>query len=395
MLILQTLGGIGSRYGGPSVSVPQLCHAVSMASSVDVTLLIPAEPGEQAVDELRHKYRIKTLPYWGTDRLRITLGLADAADKLLINNASIVHCHGLWMYPQWSLGKLAIRRRVPLVISPRGMLQDWAQAQNRLTKRILVKTLLRQHVKCASLYHALSRQELGEIRDFGVQCPIAVIPNGIDIPPSVPIQAVDTWRRKFPNLAGNRFCLFLSRLHPKKNLEGLLEAWALLSSDNKLLDWHLMIAGEGTEMYLKTLHEKAVTLNIADRVSFLGCVYGSEKMAVLAAADIFVLPSFSEGFSMAVLEAAAASLPVVMTEFCNFPELIAAGGAVIAQPSAESLAITLRETMLRSDNSLRGMGAAGANLVRSNYSWQEIGRSMLEVYRWLLDGGTKPSSVQL
>lgn len=393
MIIIQTLGGIGSSYGGPSVSVPRLCHAIAEVGSTEVTLLIPAETGDPPVDELKKGYRIKTFSYLGPDRLRITPGLVGTADRLLLTGNSIVHCHGLWMYPQWALGRLAIRKGIPLVISPRGMLQKWALTQSGCSKHLLAQTFLRQHVERVSLYHALSRQEVTEIREFGVRCPVAVVPNGVDIRSPATAEAVEVFRSRFPTLRAHRVCLFLSRLHPKKNLEGLLDAWALLFSGSKLEDWHLAIAGVGTDDYVKTLRKRVASLDMGSRVTFLGGVYGTEKEALLAAADLFVLPSFSEGFSMAVLEAAASGLPVVMTEGCNFPELVEAGGAVIASTSAEAIANSLNDVMGRSEGLLMEMGAAGAALVRTRYSWEVVGRSMVEVYRWLLDGGTTPASV--
>lgn len=391
--VVETLGGVGARYGGPSVSVPQLCRAIARDESTSVTLLVPSEPGDPSANEVLGGYRFMTLPFRGPNRVRFTPGLVGAANGLFDVGVSVLHCHGLWMYPQWALGRLAIRRQVPLIVSPRGMLQGWALTQRGRAKRMLQVSLMRQHINQASLYHALSMQELKEIRAFGVRCPVAVIPNGIDVGPPPADEACRALRTRLPILGEGRICLFLSRLHPKKNLEGLLQAWGELAKDGLLDDWHLIVAGEGAPNYVHGLRGMASALGLAAQVSFVGGIYGEEKAALFWQASLYVLPSHSEGFSMAVLEAAAAGVPVVMTPECNFPELQESGGAVTTSSTPVALAGCLGELLQRSDASLLQMGSAGAALVQAKYSWHEIGKSMADVYRWILHGGVPPATV--
>jgi len=139
----------------------------------------------------------------------------------------------------------------------------------------------------------------------------------------------------------------------------------------------------------------AAELGLGQKVCFTGPLHGREKLAALAGAELFVLPSLSEGFSMAVLEAAAAGLPVLLTPQCNFPELAQAGGAIEVSPDAAGCEAGLREMLRFSEAGRRLMGQRGKDLVTSSYTWPRIAAQMLNVYRWLLDGGHPPACVRL
>jgi len=128
-------------------------------------------------------------------------------------------------------------------------------------------------------------------------------------------------------------------------------------------------------------------------VVFTGPLYGQAKLEALAGADVFVLPSFSEGFSIAVLEAAACRLPVLLTPQCNFPELVAAGGAVEVEPTAEGTLRGLRLLAGMTDAQRMEMGANGRTLVEFHYTWDAIATKMVDVYSWLLGGGPAPACV--
>lgn len=304
-----------------------------------------------------------------------------------------IHTHGLWMYPGVVARSQARRTGCPLVISPHGMLEPWALQNSRWKKRVVSLCFENKNLKSADCLHALCSAEAENFRRFGLKNPIAVIPNGIGQDDLRSPTSADGIDEEFPQMKERQRILFLSRLHPKKGLENLLQAWRQLAPE--FSNWCLIIAGSGDPAYELNLKTFVVDSGLDRNVLFLGAIYGEAKKRVLAAADVFVLPSYSEGFSMAVLEAAAAGLPVLLTSECNFPELTKAGAAVEVSPEARAVAAGLRQILELSTAERKAMGQRGFQLVSKSYTWPVIARQMCEVYQWLIGKGRPPECVRL
>jgi glycosyltransferase involved in cell wall biosynthesis len=311
----------------------------------------------------------------------------------LVKRGSVVHSHGLWMHPGVIARKLALGVHCPFVITPHGMLEPWALNNSLWKKRMAAWLFENKNLRMASCLHALCDAEAENFRHYGLRNPIAVLPNGVDLNSLHPLPHRDAITERFPTIRNRRRLLFLSRLHPKKGLENLLEAWRRLAPDFQ--DWCLLIAGSGLPDYEQQLHVRVRELKMDTQVVFLGPVHGPDKLQALAAADLFVLPSFSEGFSMAVLEAAAAGLPVLLTRGCNFQELARVRGAIEVSPEEGEIATGLRRLLCLSDLERKAMGQAGRALVERSYTWPAISRQMLAVYEWLAGAGLPPEFVRL
>jgi poly(glycerol-phosphate) alpha-glucosyltransferase len=307
--------------------------------------------------------------------------------------SGIVHSHGLWMYPGVAARKCAAQTGSPLVISPHGMLEPWAMNNSRSKKRLAGWLFENKNLRAADCLHALCAAEANHFRSLGLTNPIAIMPNGVDLKTLQPLPDRDDITERFPELKNRRRVLFLARLHPKKGLENLLRAWQKAGTDSA--DWCLMIAGSGDPVYEEQLRALVRDFSLGKNVFFLGPVYGSDKARALAAADVFVLPSFSEGFSMAILEAAAVGLPVLLTPECNFPELVTAGAALEMAAEVEGITLGLKQMLKFSDDQRIEMGRRGMKLVEQSYTWSAITRQMLETYQWLAGKGTMPKFVQL
>src|SRR5262249_1191797 len=158
-----------------------------------------------------------------------------------------------------------------------------------------------------------------------------------------------------------RRVLFLSRLHPKKGMGNLLQAWQKLAPGFN--DWQLLIAGSGDPAYENGLKASSQDLISNKTVVFLGQVQGKKKKQILAAVGAFVLPSFREGFSVAILEAAAAGLPVLLTPQCNFPELARANAAVEISTDTAGIETGLRKLFEMTDEQRKAMGQNGRELI--------------------------------
>lgn len=310
---------------------------------------------------------------------------------------SVVHVHGLWMYPGLLARQLANTSGAVRIVSPHGMLEPWALKNSRWKKRLAAWLFENQNLRTADCLHALCQPEADHIRYYGLKNPIAVIPNGVDFESHANPPSRAVLESRFPALRGRRWILFLSRIHPKKGLAHLLRAWAKVwkpeSGNRKAEDWMLVIAGPDELGHEAEMKLACRELGLENCVTFTGPLHGEEKRAALAGSELFVLPSFSEGFSMAVMEAVAAGLPVMLTPQCNFPELAKAGGAVEVSPDADSCEAGLRQLLALSDSERQAMGQRGKVLVERSYTWSQVADKMFSVYQWLLKGGPKPECV--
>ena len=310
-----------------------------------------------------------------------------------IRSTDVLHAHGLWMYPGSLAFQLSQKSGCKRVVSPHGMLEPWALQNSRWKKRAAGWWFERRNLRTADCLHALCQAEAENFRRYGLRNPIAVIPNGVDLKNSPPKRDKTVLVEERPGLAGRKLLLFLSRIHPKKGLVDLLNAWATLRLQDR--NWSLVVAGPDEASHARQLRQLAADLEISEHIQFTGPVYGEKKDRLLSGADAFVLPSHSEGFSMAVLEASAAGLPVLLTKECNFPELAAAGAAI--ETPAGPLGVTrgLAELTGLTEGQCDLMGTRGFELVRNAYAWPAIAKETLQVYDWLIAAGPKPGCIQL
>jgi poly(glycerol-phosphate) alpha-glucosyltransferase len=304
----------------------------------------------------------------------------------------IIHSAAVWTWPAALVNRLHARRRIPFVLSPHGSLNAWALGRSAWKKSIALRLFQREHFDRAACIHALNEAELTSVRQYGLKNPVCVIPNGIQIP-----QDRQASQMSHPDLDKRRVLLYLGRIHPIKGLENLIRGWATIrkteSRNCRVEDWVLVIAGReegGYERELQTLTQKA---GAQDSVVFVGPKFGEEKAEFYRLCDAFVLPSFSEGMPMAVLEAWAYGKPVLMTSQCNVPEGFAADAAIRIEPEARSIEMALGEIFRAPIGDLQAKGMNGRALVAERFTWPKIATQMNSVYDWILGGGPAPSCV--
>jgi len=327
----------------------------------------------------------------------LALGYAPAMRAALLgSSADVTHLHGLFTWPSRVARQWGKATGKPVVVSPHGMLEPWALANSAWKKRVFSWLVETDNLRGAACLHSLSIVEASNIRRLGYQNPIAVIPNGVDLAPTERPPGPDEFELDFPAAAGRRLLLFLGRIHPKKGLPHLLRAWAALRDEGRLdgEGWLLVVAGPDQLGHSSEVEALAASLGLRRHVRVTGPLHGNAKRRVLAAATGFVLPSFSEGFSMAVLEALAWKLPVIVTRQCNFDaESIGAGW--VCEPNAESVAGRLRALLDTREDRRKEMGLAGRREIEKRYTWPNVAREMLGVYGWLIGGGTRPACVEV
>ena len=308
------------------------------------------------------------------------------------SEANVFHSHGLWMWSDRVASASAHAAGVPHIVSPHGMLEPWAMANSALKKQVMWRAFQGRALHDARCLHALCEAELTAMRDLGLRNPIAVVPNGVNLSEFADLPAPAAFDDAFPSARDRRVLLFMARLHPKKGLVPLLQAWKSVAP--AFADWLLVVAGPDEGGHRAQLEQIVADSGLQNAVLFTGMLDGARKRAALSRADAFALPSWSEGFSIAILEAMAARLPVLLTPGCHFPDAVAAGAALEAQPQAEALGETLRQLLAQSDSERAQMGARGYELVARKYTWQRVAVDWKGLYHWCAREGEVPSSVQ-
>mgnify|MGYP000259446807 CR=1 FL=1 len=341
----------------------------------------------------------KDLPLWGHVKMRAyrvigprAWGYAPGLKSALVQeNPDLVHVHGLWMYPSVASLYWSRRSRKPYLISPHGMLDPWALRNSAWKKRLAAGLYEQRHLSSATCLHALCDHEAQAIREYGLSNPIAVIPNGINLPPNC-APAPPSWDSLLPE--DGKALLYLGRLHPKKGLPDLMRAWAAVEGEPEAEAWHLVVAGWDQGRHEATLQRLGAALGIRRKVYFVGPQFGQDKEASFGRASAFILPSLSEGLPITVLEAWAYGLPVIMTPQCNLPEGFQKGAAIPVDPSVQGITTGLRELFRMSDADRHHMGERGRQLVQQQFTWPTVVAQFKEVYEWMLGGHSKPAWVR-
>lgn len=322
---------------------------------------------------------------------RVTLKGPEAPLEAAVKSAEVVHLHGLWQAQTRRGARAALSARVPYLVAAHGMAEPWALRHKYWKKRIYLAMVEARNLRRASCLHALSRPEIGHLRALAPWTPIGFVPNGVDVralddlPPRSELEA------EYPELRGKFVLLFFARLHVKKGLDLLAEALRRITPDRP--DLHLLLAGtdEGAWAPFRARMEE---LGLAGRLTYLGHVSGGRARRAWAAADAFVLPSYSEGFSMAILEAMACRLPSLITTACHFSEAVAAGAAVAVEPTTDDVTRGLRELLEREPRERAELGRRGRRLVEAQYTWDRQAGRLAAIYDWLAGGGPPPECVE-
>ncbi len=378
MKVIQIVPGILEQASGTSYSVPTLCETLY---DLGVDLELHVNSGKRP---LSASYPFRSHGCWKwPPRLDISPRMKRAL-KETVSHFDIVHNHGLWNMANIYAGQAARDANCKLIISPRGTMNPNAWKKARLKKTII--WFLKQHrmLKDAACFHATSFEEYRAIRNVGFKSPIAVIPNGVTIPDI----SKNKLREKSPRQM--RRLLFISRITPIKCVDNLLQAWSVVQND--YTEWELHITGVDDRGHAGRMKTLAKRLGVK-RVRFTGPVYGVDKTQAFLNADLFVLPTRSENFGIVVAEALGHGIPVITTKGAPWKGIEIYGCGYWIDVGVEPLVIAMKNAMRKKKDELDEMGQRGRAWMQRDFTWPNIGKQMLGVYRWLLKGGNKPDCV--
>jgi glycosyltransferase involved in cell wall biosynthesis len=433
MKILHVVALIQASTGGPAVSVTRLAaeqaklgHDVTLAC-LDYPNLGPqvAAPGVRVVSVKGNVFAVRGRG-WCPRFRRVLMEEAAKAD--------IVHNHGLWMWPNAYAREAAVAAGKPLIISPRGMLEAWSLGRSKLRKAVAWRLFEKRNLQSAAMFHATAESERSSIEqmlghgltrintdlfraeDLGAkssssekatEVEIVVAPNGVDLPDLALRPGRALIEEKFPETKDRRWIVFMSRLHPKKGVDVLLRAWRAqqnvergvkskehgvreetvgrrLSEDTESLGPVLVIAGSDLIGYRKDVEKMMQELGLEDSVVITGELQGEMKDALLANAEVFVLPSYSENFGIVVAEAMAWGRPVIASTGTPWKEVADIGAGWWVVPEEDTLAKALAEALGHGREELDVMGAKGRALVSERYGWSVPANRLISSYKNIL-----------
>lgn len=391
--ICQVVASINEVVGGPAYSVTNLAQSLSEQGIFSHLFTLDYQNAGKQVPTKN----VQLHSYTATKLARYFRGFQPSAGYALQQIASseldLIHNHGLWMFPNLYARQAAVKNKLPLVISPRGMLESWSLKNSWFKKLPAWYLYEQQNLKKAIAFHATSEEEAQSIRKLNFHQPIALIPNGVSLPELSNLPSREVLFSNFPELTHKKWLLFLSRIHHKKGIDNLLIVWKKLVS--QFPDWHLIIAGPDLIGYQAKLQELTAELELQPQVTFTGMLSGEQKASALCNADLFVLPTHSENFGIAIAESLAYRVPVITTKGAPWKDLETYGCGWWIEDNQQALIDALIEAMKMPDSQRQAMGLKGRNLVETKYSWNAIAQDMVSVYHWVLNGGTLPSCIQL
>ena len=377
MIILHTISGLNISSGGPTSCTYNLIKGLrDEGIEADILTLMPRDDSDKIIADDSF---IKALP----NDARTPLVYSSNFRRYLSSHIGydLYHANGLWTCPTHFTAEIAKKQNKPCVIAPHGMLYPQALQVSAWKKKIVSTVFQRKDLETASCLQATCMAELEHIRAFGLNNPVAVIPNGLVIDDSLEIRKTSNSVRRFA---------FVGRLNRIKNVDLLLSAWSKLG--DKTRNCELLIIGDGDTAYKKELEEFA-TANKLNNVRFLGFIMGKDLQKLVHSIDFQILPSKSENFGMVVPEALIQGAPVIASKGTPWSDLETFDCGWWVDNDIDTLISTLLIAINLSEQDRLGMGERGRTLVLRHYSIKSVSLRMKQLYEWLVYKNIKPEYV--
>ena len=383
MKVLQVVASLAPEWGGPVKVVNELAGALE---AIGVSSEIISAQGRRVGNPETVTNDIPIHLFETGPIARLWTAHTPGLKKTLarkIPDFDLVHIQELWHYPGYIASKIARSRNVPYIVTIHGELNEWNLQQKRLKKQIYMTAIQRGILQKSAALHAITPAESNRIRQLEIETPVAMIPNGIHTEEFENLPDRSQFVSRYPELENRLIVLFLGRIQQKKGLDILAQAFGNLVRTRH--DVRLVVAGPDEDNTLTEVKTILKSQGALEKAVFPGMLTGEQKLEALSAADIFALTSYSEGFSVALLEALSAGLPLVITDECNFPEVGDSRAGFVVRPNDSETASALM-SLLDSADLRREMSENARRLVRSNYTWERIAEKMFTLYENVIAG---------
>ena len=379
MKILLISPTLSADYGGPSKCVLELAHELHRNGIITDVVTAVSEKTDHPRDwQIKEEtYRIKEFSRFATNKFVFSPSLI----WWLFNHAAdydIVHLHTLFSPTILICEWICRLRGIPYIITLHGMLEPWALSHKAAKKKLYFKLFEKRALQKARVVHALTNSEADSVRRLGVKTEIMIVPNGIEKGSFQVLPDTQILFDRFPEIKGKTILLFLGRLNPKKGLDLLASAYALVRQ--RFPQTHLVLAGPDSDGFLPKVKEYFNKSGCLDFVTFTGMLTGPMKLAALHSASVYVAPSYSEGFSVSILEGMASGLPCVITTGCNFPEAADAMTAYVVEADTIKIADAINEC-LGDISKAKQMGSRARQFIFKRYTWEKVSHEFIEIYK--------------
>ena len=359
MKIIHFITGIDKTAGGTTTYMQLLSN--ELKKLVNLVIVTGSTPNPIELPDVKVIFYNSNLIHWF--KLK-----KEFINLLKIEKPDIVHINGIWMPQSALFQKVAQQVGIKVVLSPHGMLEPYILNRHPLKKKLALVSFLNKALKNVDYFHATAKSELDQIRKLGYNQLAAIIPNGIEISE---VKQKTEWKSGVKNI------LFLSRIHPKKGIELLIEAVVQLKSENI----KITIAGVGEPAYVESLRKLVIQNGFSQLIEFVGGVYGEKKWCLIQKSDLFVLPTYSENFGIVVAEALSAGVPVITTTGTPWQELETRKCGWWIELSVPNLVKTINKVLICTPDELKEMGLRGRKLVEEKYDIKSVALEMKELYK--------------
>ena len=390
--VYNLIENLDDTYGGPAKSVPYLCKNLN---DLDVdTEMLSIEYHESEVNSVVRQYNLKwkSFKYSFLQKLRYSRSLKEYLDVEIVGKFNLIlHTHNLWNYIPYLAYTMSKKHNLPLIVAIRGSLYTWSLEQRKLQKRIAWVLFQKRVLQNASCIHVTEVKEMEAVRGLGINTPIAIVPNGIDLQEFEKMKNKMDAKQSLDLNMEKKYILFMSRLHPKKGLEYLVNTW--VKTANQYREWDLLIVGpQEDKKYMDRIVDIIDSYSLKDRVTFTGMLTGEHRIDAFGASDLFVLPSHTENFGIVIAEAMAAKLPVITTQGTPWKEIEENNAGWWVELTQENIDTSLNDAMRLNDDELKQKGLNGFGLIQ-NYEWKYQAQKMKKLYEYILYSTEKPDFV--
>lgn len=377
------------RYGGPIKATHELCRAL-VKKGIEIMVYTTNADWEKNLDvPLNEQIDIEgvKVTYFPLGFPRFYCYSADLAKAVLENipKFNIVHIHSVFLYPTFITAAFCRKYNVPYIINPCGALDpDKLKMRSQFKKWVSIKLIEERNIKYASAIHLLSAYEKEKFLSLGLKSKsVIVIPCGIDIQEYTDYSTPYSLKTKYPQLKDKKIILFLGRISFKKGLDLLIPAMKKIIAQRK--DVFLVIAGADERGYLTKAQALCKLCGVKENTIFTGMLLGEDKLGAFFDSDIFVLPSYGDSFGVAVLEAMAAKLAVVITNRVGLaPDIQEYQAGMVTNCNSDKIAEAAL-SLLNNENLRKKMGENGKRLVEERFRWDKLADKMIEIYREILN----------
>ena len=373
MKVLTFISSLDINSGGPSRSVPMLVRGLAELG-VDITLMtIRSENmNTHALEGTSAKIKV----------FDPSVSQSEIARYLKEEHFQLIQIQSMWDLPYHKVMVEARQLNIPYIVTPRGMLEPWSLSQKKWKKELAWWLYQRNDVQKSVCVFTTAKMEADHISNLGITTSRAVIPNGIETDSYPCKTSVDVVKKQV---------LFLSRVHVKKGIEILFDAWKRIHSE--FADWQLLVVGNGEAEYIQSLENRVECLGLKECINIIPPVFGNDKILLYQESALFCLPSYSENFGMVIAEAMSCGTPVITTTNCPWNILNDTSTGWCIDLSVDNLEYALREALSMNPTELYDMGQKASKLIYDNFDYRSVTRKTLRLYEWLLGGGEKPEFI--